>query len=108
MFIMFHTMKNYFPYSANLFFRVFAISSILAIASCATKPKGPVAYVTNERDGTIVVIDTLTDRAVSTIKVGARPRGIQLESTQNAYINSPSLLPLSTVENLAGRYRSRF
>ncbi|MFN2493089.1 MAG: hypothetical protein ABR501_09430 [Pyrinomonadaceae bacterium] len=40
--------------------------------------KGPLAYVTNERDGTISVIDTVTDRVISTILVGARPRGIQV------------------------------
>src|SRR3989440_3883246 len=63
-------------------FVVFLANLLLFPTSCATKPKGPLAYVSNERDGTITVIDTATDRAVSTIKVGARPRGIQLGPDQ--------------------------
>jgi putative membrane protein len=45
--------------------------------SCARTPSGPRAYVSNERDGTVTVIDTKTDRVVATINVGARPRGIR-------------------------------
>lgn len=44
---------------------------------CSRVPPGPRAYVSNERDGTVTVIDTTTDRVVSTIEVGARPRGIR-------------------------------
>jgi putative membrane protein len=44
---------------------------------CTRAPSGPSAYVSNERDGTVTVIDTNTDRVVSTIAVGARPRGIR-------------------------------
>lgn len=51
---------------------------IAAVAGCVTKPSGPLAFVTNERDGTITVIDTGTDRVYSTIKVGGRLRGIRL------------------------------
>jgi PQQ-dependent catabolism-associated beta-propeller protein len=46
-------------------------------SGCARAPSGPCAYVTNERDGTVTVIATNTDRVVSTINVGARPRGIR-------------------------------
>jgi YVTN family beta-propeller protein len=48
------------------------------IYACAPKPAGPLAYVSNERDGTISVIDTGADEVIQTIKVGARPRGIRL------------------------------
>src|ERR1051325_8677769 len=51
---------------------------IALAASCTHKPAGPLAFVTNERDGTITVIDTKTDRVYSTIKVGGRLRGIRL------------------------------
>ena len=44
---------------------------------CTRAPAGPRAYVSNERDGTVTVIDTNSDRVVSTIDVGARPRGIR-------------------------------
>jgi len=50
----------------------------LTLASCTSKPSGPLAFVTNERDGTITVIDTGADRVYSTIKVGGRLRGIRL------------------------------
>ena len=51
---------------------------LLALAGCSAKPAGPLAYVTNERDGTITVIDTATDKVVSTMNVGGRLRGIRL------------------------------
>ena len=53
------------------------------VASCASKPAGPLAFVTNERDGTITVIDTKTDRVVSSINVGGRPRGIHLNAARD-------------------------
>jgi PQQ-dependent catabolism-associated beta-propeller protein len=49
-----------------------------ALAGCGARPAGPLAFVTNERDGTITVIDTSIDRVYSTIKVGGRLRGIRL------------------------------
>jgi len=65
--------------------RLFAVSRLfveyfflLLFAGCTHKPAGPLAFVTNERDGTITVIDTQTDRVYSTIKVGGRLRGIRL------------------------------
>src|SRR5215204_1733878 len=56
---------------------------VVAFAGCATKPTGPLAFVTNERDGTITVIDTNTDRVFSTIKVGGRLRGIRLNPNRD-------------------------
>lgn len=47
------------------------------VSACAKRHVGPLAYVTNERDGTITVIDTRTDKVLETITVGARPRGIR-------------------------------
>jgi PQQ-dependent catabolism-associated beta-propeller protein len=51
---------------------------LIVFASCTHKPSGPLAFVTNERDGTITVIDTKTDTVYSTIKLGGRLRGIRL------------------------------
>ena len=51
---------------------------LILLTGCASKPSGPLAFVTNERDGTITVIDTKTDQVFSTIKVGGRLRGIRL------------------------------
>ena len=51
---------------------------VLVFAGCTTHAtSGPRAYVSNERDGTVTVINTQTDRVVTTIDVGARPRGIR-------------------------------
>ena len=56
-----------------------ALSLALLLSNgCANRPKVPLAFVSNERDGTITVIDTGRDRVVSTIKVGGRLRGIRL------------------------------
>jgi PQQ-dependent catabolism-associated beta-propeller protein len=57
---------------------VLIFASLLNFASCGGGAKGPFAYVTNERDGTITVIDTNTDAVYSTIKIGGRLRGIRL------------------------------
>ncbi len=50
---------------------------VLVFTGCTRVPSGPRAFVSNERDGTVTVIDTKTDRVVSTINVGARARGIR-------------------------------
>ena len=54
------------------------ICFVCVISGSYFRAKGPFAYVTNERDGTITVIDTSTDRVYSTIKIGGRLRGIRL------------------------------
>src|SRR5215213_12043622 len=57
---------------------VVAVSLAALLCACSARPRGPLAYVTNERDGTITVIDTATDEVFTTISVGARPRGVRL------------------------------
>ena len=73
--------KN-FPWSPAGFASLRLCGSIflfaLTLVSCTSKPSGPLAFVTNEKDGTITVIDTGADRVYSTIKVGGRLRGIRL------------------------------
>src|SRR5215212_7142397 len=58
--------------------KIVLVLCALTLASCTSKPSGALAFVTNERDGTITVIDTGVDRVYSTIKVGGRLRGIRL------------------------------
>src|SRR6266403_2395919 len=58
--------------------KVLCLVAVISLTTCARRQIGPLAYITNERDGTISVVDLKSNRAVSTIKVGARPRGIQL------------------------------
>ena len=57
---------------------LFIIIALQLCFACSKKPQGPLAFVSNEKDGTITVIDTATDTLVSTIQVGARPRGIRI------------------------------
>src|SRR6478672_7819962 len=59
-------------------FIICAICAICIVCGSCSRSQGPFAYVSNERDGTITVIDTATDRVNSTIKVGGRLRGIRL------------------------------
>ena len=56
------------------------LAILVLVSACSGAPRSitPLLYVTNERSGTITVIDTKTDRVVDTIHVGARPRGITL------------------------------
>lgn len=53
----------------------FAAAALLLTlgASCARAPR---VFVSNERDGTVTVIDRRTDRVVGRIEVGSRPRGV--------------------------------
>ncbi|HEX8720021.1 MAG TPA: beta-propeller fold lactonase family protein [Pyrinomonadaceae bacterium] len=51
-----------------------------APAACGARPRGPLAYVTNERDGTVSVIDTATDRVVETWEIGGRLRGVRVSA----------------------------
>lgn len=56
------------------------VTAALALALFIAAPDpaaGPLVYVSNELDGTVSVIDASTDAVVRTIKVGARPRGIE-------------------------------
>ena len=55
--------------------RVPALALIAALG--CRRQAGPLVFVSNERGGTITVIDTRTDEVVRTISVGSRPRGIQ-------------------------------
>jgi YVTN family beta-propeller protein len=50
-----------------------AIALLLACSAQAGR-----LYVTNERDGTLQVIDTATDRVIATARIADRPRGVAL------------------------------
>ncbi|HEX8500375.1 MAG TPA: beta-propeller fold lactonase family protein [Pyrinomonadaceae bacterium] len=56
-----------------------ALAALLVAApSCREGPRGPFAYVTNERDGTVAVIETAGDRVVETWRIGGRLRGVRV------------------------------
>src|SRR3954453_16428378 len=59
--------------------KLFGIFPLLAmIAACSSPPPKNVLYVTNERAGTLTLIDVDRQQAVGEITLGKRPRGIVL------------------------------
>jgi YVTN family beta-propeller protein len=57
----------------QLFFKVLATSAVLLVANCSWAE--PFAYSTNEKSGTVSVIDTQKDEVVGTFNAGQKPRG---------------------------------
>ncbi len=53
---------------------------ILLIAIITSFVCADTVYVSNEKDNTLSVIDTTTNKVIDTIKVGQRPRGIVLNN----------------------------
>src|SRR5947208_3247074 len=50
------------------------------LLSCLPAAAAPFAYVSNERSGSVTIIDTATDKPVLELKVGGRARGIQMSA----------------------------
>ncbi|MCB1953525.1 MAG: hypothetical protein KDF61_16140, partial [Rhodocyclaceae bacterium] len=58
-----------------------ALKTCLALAFFSltgTALAAPLAYVPNEKSGTVSVIDTATDTVTTTLKISERPRGIAI------------------------------
>lgn len=53
-------------------------AALAAIVGLSTPAIASLAYVSNEKDNTLSIIDTETQEVVETIDVGQRPRGILL------------------------------
>ena len=66
-------MKNFF-----LIFFLFFIASFISFE----KLNANLAYVTNEKDNTVSVIDIKKKKVIKTVKVGQRPRGIILSKDE--------------------------
>ncbi|BDG01807.1 cytochrome D1 domain-containing protein [Anaeromyxobacter oryzae] len=56
-------------------------ATLVAARAQAAPPRTspPLAFVSNEGDGTVTVIDTARDAVLATIPVGKRPRGLRLD-----------------------------
>ena len=54
----------------------FFFTPIFFIAISLSNAKANLAYITNEKDNTVSVIDIKKKKVINTVKVGQRPRGI--------------------------------
>ena len=54
----------------------FALAALAAFATSLALHAAPLAYSSDEGSAQVSVIDTATDRVVSTIATGPKPRGI--------------------------------
>jgi putative membrane protein len=71
---------------------IFLILAFLPLLSCHSAPPTNRIFVSNERDGKILVIDSKTDEVISTIETNVRARGIRLSPDQKklyAALSSP-------------------
>lgn len=60
-------------------FKLCAFATVLLASACGKSPvHARRAYVSNETDGTVSVIDTAARRVIATIQVGKRPRGLHV------------------------------
>ena len=71
-------------------------------------PAAPLAYVSNEKSGTISIIDTATDQVLGEIRAGSKPRGAAVSADgRQLYVsdqpaNALLLVDLAT-RNISGR-----
>src|SRR4051794_6794455 len=73
--------------NAKYFLKFILFSLFVSLAGCSVYPTGTLVFVTNERNGTISVIDAKNDKIIDTIFCGARPRGIRISADgKNAYV----------------------
>jgi PQQ-dependent catabolism-associated beta-propeller protein len=71
---------------------ILPILALLTLISCDSSPPSKRIFVSNERDGKILVIDSITDEVISTIETNVRVRGIRLSPDQKklyAALSSP-------------------
>ncbi|MFX8620493.1 hypothetical protein ABTM24_19890, partial [Acinetobacter baumannii] len=52
------------------------VASVLFLIGVNTVLSAPLAYVPNEKSGSLSVIDTETDSVIATIPAGKKPRGL--------------------------------
>src|SRR5439155_22807077 len=78
------------------------IQAIVLLVCCATvvgATAAPVAYVSNEGSSSVSVIDTATDKVVSTMKIGQKPRGIAISPDgKRLYISDQTANALRVID----------
>ena len=96
------TVKSVRAFSRRLPFALGFCSACLGVASAAYAAR---AYVSNEDDGTVTVLDTQRLAVIATVEVGKRPRGLALtRNGQRLYVavsGLPKCPPPMTDEDCA-------
>src|SRR3989304_6698149 len=75
------------------------LADISAVAAA-----GPMAYVTNEKSDDVSVIDTGRNTVVRTIRVGKRPRGVEISpDRRRVYVSNGNSDSVSVVDAEVGK-----
>src|SRR3989440_1085017 len=79
-----------------------SLPAIVLLVCCATDvgaEAAPFAYVSNEGSASISIIDTATDKVVSTMKIGQKPRGIAISPDgKRLYISDQTANALRVID----------
>src|SRR5213075_3324344 len=79
--------------------RFLRLAGAAAACVCSAAHAAPFAYVSNEGSASVSVIDTATDKVVSTIKIGEKPRGIALSpDAKRLYISDQTANALRIID----------
>lgn len=85
-----------------------AIAAAFLCAATGAALAAPLAYVPNEKSGTVSVIDTGTDKVARTIGTGGKPRGIAVSPDgATLYVSDQTANALLVVELVGGTVRER-
>ena len=76
-----------------------SFAAALLVAAAAHALAGPLAYVANEKSGTVSIIDTALDRVVGEMPAGKRPRGMALSPDgKRLYVSDQSANALHVID----------
>ncbi len=76
----------------------------LALLAASPPARAALAYVTNQGDDSVSVVDTATGAVVQTVGVGAKPAGVAVASDgRHVYVTNPEGRSVSILERRDGR-----
>ena len=86
-----------------------AVVLLLCCGGVVAAKAAPFAYVSNEGSSSVSIIDTATDKVVSTMKIGQKPRGIAISPDgKRLYISDQTANALRVIDTdkneVVGRY----
>src|SRR6516165_12158601 len=78
----------------------FAFASVLGSAQSLAQN----AYITNNNDNTVSVIDTATDKVIATISVGSLPLGVTVTPDGgNVYVTNTNSATVSVIDPVSNK-----